>query len=131
MERLGTRPPMPFRLPYRSLCLLACLGSACGRGETSDDAGASQGAGRVEGQPGSPDLHPERRSAPSAEAGHAVDAGVRADAGAAASAGPLSKFPEQPAHDGLWFVVTSPAAGVYSEPSFERSAKVGWVRSGG
>jgi len=43
----------------------------------------------------------------------------------------LSSFPQQPEHTGPWFVVTSPAAGVYSEPSFERSAKVGWVRSGG
>jgi lipoprotein-anchoring transpeptidase ErfK/SrfK len=123
---------MPFRLPYRSLCLLACLSSACGRGESSDGAGAPQGAGRVEGQPGSPDLPPELRRAPSAEPGQAADAGVPTDGGAATAGGrPLSAFPEQPSHDGLWFVVTSPAAGVYSEPSFERSAKVGWVRSGG
>jgi lipoprotein-anchoring transpeptidase ErfK/SrfK len=45
---------------------------------------------------------------------------------------PLSEFPKPPAdHKGEWFAVTSPAAGVYSEASFERSAKLGWVRSGG
>ncbi|HEX6277813.1 MAG TPA: L,D-transpeptidase [Polyangiaceae bacterium] len=45
---------------------------------------------------------------------------------------PLSEFPKPLAdHKGAWFAVTSPAAGIYSEASFERSAKLGWVRSGG
>jgi lipoprotein-anchoring transpeptidase ErfK/SrfK len=44
----------------------------------------------------------------------------------------LSEFPKVlEGHKGPWFVVTSPAAGVYSEASFERSAKLGWIRSGG
>jgi hypothetical protein len=45
---------------------------------------------------------------------------------------PLSEFPKPLTdHKGEWFAVTSPAAGIYSEASFERSAKLGWVRSGG
>jgi lipoprotein-anchoring transpeptidase ErfK/SrfK len=129
MERLSIRSPMQLRPAFGSLCLLASLGAGCGRGESSEDAGAAQGAGRIEGQPGSPDLPPELRRAPSA--GQPADAGAPEDGAAPPATGPLSVFPTQPAHTGLWFVVTSPAAGVYSEPSFERSQKVGWVRSGG
>jgi hypothetical protein len=60
-----------------------------------------------------------------------------ASAGPAASAAPvlerpLSQFPKPlEGHTGAWFAVTSPAAGVYSEASFERSAKLAWIRSGG
>jgi len=38
--------------------------------------------------------------------------------------------PEAP-YTGPWFAVTSPAAGVYSETSFERNKKIGFLRSGG
>ena len=63
--------------------------------------------------------------------------GLKASPSAAASTAPeppraLSEFPKpRDDHKGPWFAVTSPAAGVYSEASFERSAKVGWIRSGG
>ncbi|HYP88888.1 MAG TPA: hypothetical protein VEQ59_12055, partial [Polyangiaceae bacterium] len=38
--------------------------------------------------------------------------------------------PEAP-YAGPWFAVTSPAAGVYSDMSFERGKKLGFLRSGG
>jgi hypothetical protein len=38
--------------------------------------------------------------------------------------------PEAP-YTGPWFAVTSAAAGVYSEPSFDRGKKLGYIRSGG
>ncbi|HVY27370.1 MAG TPA: L,D-transpeptidase [Polyangiaceae bacterium] len=50
----------------------------------------------------------------------------------APSAGELTApaTPDAP-YTGPWFAVTSPAAGVYSETSFERSKKIGFIRSGG
>lgn len=50
----------------------------------------------------------------------------------APSAGELTapSAPDAP-YTGPWFAVTSPAAGVYSETSFERSKKIGFIRSGG
>ena len=38
--------------------------------------------------------------------------------------------PDAP-YTGPWFAVTSPAAGVYSDTSFERNKKIGFMRSGG
>lgn len=38
--------------------------------------------------------------------------------------------PDAP-YTGPWFAVTSPAAGVYSDTSFERNKKIGFLRSGG
>ncbi len=35
------------------------------------------------------------------------------------------------AYSGPWFAVTSPAAGVYSDMSFDRGKKIGFMRSGG
>lgn len=50
----------------------------------------------------------------------------------APSAAPAPAVAEPPApHPGPWFAVTSSAAGVYSEPSFDRDKKIGYVRSGG
>jgi hypothetical protein len=46
------------------------------------------------------------------------------------SAAAAPSTPEAP-YTGPWFAVTSPAAGVYSETSFERSKKIGFMRSGG
>jgi hypothetical protein len=40
-----------------------------------------------------------------------------------------AKAPEP--HPGPWFAVTSPAAGVYSDQSFDRDKKIGFIRSGG
>jgi hypothetical protein len=49
---------------------------------------------------------------------------------ALAPAAPSSATPEAP-YAGPWFAVTSPAAGIYSEMSFERGKKLGFMRSGG
>jgi hypothetical protein len=52
---------------------------------------------------------------------------------AAAKPSPSSTAPGAPEapYTGPWFAVTSPAAGVYSETSFERNKKIGFIRSGG
>ncbi|HTQ03704.1 MAG TPA: L,D-transpeptidase [Polyangiaceae bacterium] len=131
----------PRRSSLPALALLAAA-TACSHGTepAGDDAGAAQPS-RIEAQPGAPNLPPELKRAPSANASGSASATPSSssapldDAGApapvAAGSRPLSAFPQQPDHPGPWFVVTSPAAGVYSEPSFERSTKIGWVRSGG
>ncbi len=50
----------------------------------------------------------------------------------AAPPAPSSEPAAPPApHTGPWLAITSSAAGVYSEMSFERSKKIGFVRSGG
>ena len=132
MERLSK---IPLVLPTLRSSLPRLLGAAvtlaaavaCNSPSPATDETAGEPSGRAAAQPaqpGSPRLPPELLGAPSASAPVAAP-GAAPDAQRA-----LSAFPEQPKHDGLWFVVTSPAAGVYSEPSFERSAKVGWVRSG-
>ncbi len=141
MERLRTRPPMSLVRPACAPIFVACLIVAgCGHGSDSagDDAGAVQPS-RVEAQPGTPTLPPEVARAPSTapaavpspSAAASVEAIPDAGAPVAEASRALSAFPKQPEHGGPWFVVTSPAAGVYSEPSFERSTKIGWVRSGG
>ena len=80
-------------------------------------------AGRTEApRAGSPILPPELASGrPSSKAG-------KPTAAPSAGAGPAT--PEAP-YTGPWFAVTSPAAGVYSETSFERGKKIGFMRSGG
>ncbi len=71
---------------------------------------------------GSPILPRELASAaPSSKAGTTA---------AAPSAAAAPAAPEAP-YTGPWFAVTSPAAGVYTETSFERGKKVGFMRSGG
>jgi hypothetical protein len=135
---------MPLVRSTRALPFVVCLAAAgCSHGPEAegDDAGA-QPPSRVEAQPGTPTLPPGLARAPSAApnapsstapAPTAAAALAPVDAGGPTAEAPraLSAFPQQPAHAGPWFVVTSPAAGVYSEPSFERSTKIGWVRSGG
>ena len=135
MEDSVRTPSMLTKLP-RSLSLLAAslAVAACNHSGDSTDAGAPEAPSRIEAQPGSPNLPPELQKPPSAAP--STSAALAAppaplDGGAPEAERPLSAFPKQPEHTGAWFVVTSPAAGVYSEPSFERSAKLGWVRSGG
>lgn len=132
MERLARHPSMLKKVPLSALPWLVFV-VACGRGtDANNDAGAPEAPTRAEGQPGSPNLPPELARAPSAApAGSGAPSAEITDGGAPTTPRALSEFPKQPEHSGPWFVVTSPAAGVYSEPSFERSAKVGWVRSGG
>lgn len=47
-----------------------------------------------------------------------------------AAPAPSTAAPEVP-YEGPWFAVTSPAAGVYSDTTFDRGKKIGFVRSGG
>jgi len=136
MERL-VRYSRMLRPSFPLISFLAvALGAvSCSRGADSTDAGTEEGNSRVEGQRGEPSLPPGLQKAPSAAPASSAPpppaAAAPVDGGAPEAARALSAFPKQPEHAGPWFVVTSPAAGVYSEPSFERSAKLGWVRSGG
>jgi hypothetical protein len=68
-----------------------------------------------------------RELAPPAGSGSAAARTAAAPPSSELSAPPT---PEGP-YTGPWFAVTSPAAGVYSETSFERSKKIGFMRSGG
>ena len=96
---------------------LALLAAACEKepppGAGDDQAARAPDAPRV----GSPVLPPELAPAPSSKA-------------ESPSAAPSAAAPEAP-YTGPWFAITSPAAGVYSEMSFERNKKIGFMRSGG
>lgn len=50
---------------------------------------------------------------------------------AATASGASQPDAAPPEHKGPWFVVTTAAAGVYRQPSFDKNAKIGYVRSGG
>jgi hypothetical protein len=54
-----------------------------------------------------------------------------ASASPVGSAAPSSAAEPAAPYAGPWFAVTSPAAGVYSDMSFERTKKLGFIRSGG
>ena len=81
----------------------------------TDDAPSRSEAPRA----GSPVLPPEL-AGPGSKAGKAAPA--------ASAAAPTA--PDAP-YTGPWFAVTSPAAGVYSDTTFERGKKIGFMRSGG
>jgi lipoprotein-anchoring transpeptidase ErfK/SrfK len=129
MERLSRIPVViakvtPALRRLAGPALLFALAPACNSPSSGSAEGAAASSAQGENRPpqaGSPHLPSELLPAPSASAPSPAPEPPRA----------LSRFPETPEHAGPWFVVTSPAAGIYSEPSFERSAKVGWVRSGG
>jgi hypothetical protein len=99
---------------------IALLATACEKqpppGATDDSEPQRADSPRA----GSPVLPPELVPSPSSKAGKP---GTAPSALAPAS-------PEAP-YTGPWFAVTSPAAGVYSETSFERSKKIGFMRNGG
>jgi lipoprotein-anchoring transpeptidase ErfK/SrfK len=106
------------------LCILptcaVALGAAACQEKTPPEGTSRADAGPAAPvQPGTPTL-PTELARPGAP-----------PAGSAVPLGPLSVHPKPPEHAGPWFVVTSPAAGVYAEPSFEQKQKIGWVRSGG
>lgn len=119
---LRPRPHSALRLLGPLLALT--LASACNSSEGGSPTDEAPGPAAPPAQPGSPELPPELRT-PSATPPAA------APPAPAEAARPLSAFPQPLDHAGPWFVVTSPAAGVYTEPSMERSTKIGWVRSGG
>lgn len=85
--------------------------------------------------PGAHDEEPEAPASAAPRAGTPVlprelagaQPSAKPVAAAAPSAAPAAPVP----HTGPWLAITSPAAGVYSEPSFERGKKIGFIRSGG
>src|SRR5690349_23850085 len=106
--------PRTMRRTFRPfLCFLPSLAVALGaagcENKLPTDAAPppSGGASSSPVQPGTPALPSELARPAAPPAGSAA-----APAGA-----PLSTFPKPPAHAGPWFVVTSPAAGIYAEPS--------------
>jgi hypothetical protein len=122
-----TLPRTMWRLLPPSLSFLPAFAVAFGAAsckektpsEATPGSSALGSASRV--QPGTPALPSELTRPGAPPAGSA----------AAPTGAPLSVFPKPPEHSGPCFVVTSPAAGVYAEPSFEQKLKIGWVRSGG
>ena len=106
--------PRPATRPI----LFALLAAACN--ESAPAPAPADSAGSAPVIPGKPQVPESLKPEPSA-----------APTQAPAVERPLSEFPKPLEHQGAWFAVTSPAAGVYSEASFERSAKLGWIRSGG
>jgi hypothetical protein len=95
--------------------LVALLLAACERQPPPGARDDESGTPKTEApRAGSPVLPKELTPAPST----------------AAAAPSAPKAPEGP-WTGKWFAVTSGAAGVYSEMSFERSKKIGFIRSGG
>jgi hypothetical protein len=97
---------------------LVFLALACDKQPPPGADGDGQAPSRAEAaRAGSPVLPPELAPSPSSSA-----------ASPGASAAPTE--PEPP-YTGPWFAVTSPAAGVYSDTTFERGKKLGFMRSGG
>jgi hypothetical protein len=118
LPRTMRRTLRPF-LSFLPLCAVAVGAFACDE-RTPPEESLDGGAARSPTQPGVPALPSELTRPTTPPAGSA-----------AVPIGALSVFPKAPAHAGPWFVVTSPAAGVYALPSFEQKQKIGWVRSGG
>ena len=109
------------RSSARASLVLTLLALACEKqpppGATDDAAQGRSEAPRA----GSPILPRELTpGAPSSKAG------TPAPAPSAAAPAALDA-----PYTGPWFAVTSPAAGVYTEMSFERGKKIGFMRSGG
>jgi hypothetical protein len=102
-------------LTLTSLALVA-FAAACEKQPppgATDDAPTRSEAPRA----GSPVLPPELAPTPSSKA-------------APPSSAATPPAPEAP-YTGPWFAVTSSAAGVYSDTSFDRGKKIGFIRSGG
>ena len=104
--------------------LAALLALACDKEQPPGAKDDAEQPGRAEApRAGSPILPRELTpTSPSAPAGRNAPA---PSAGAATPSAPEAPW------TGPWFAVTSPAAGVYSETSFERNKKIGFMRSGG
>jgi hypothetical protein len=108
------------RIATRTSLALVLLGLGCEKQPPPGAQEDTQPQSRVETpRAGSPILPKELtpKAAASASAG-----GIAPTAPSAAPAEPYA---------GPWFAVTSPAAGVYSDMTFERSKKLGFLRSGG
>jgi hypothetical protein len=105
------------------LTALVCSTLACSR---EAPPGADR-PGRSETAPtaaGNPTLPPELREKPAASSAAASPAPA-SDGGAPGATAAAA------AHTGPWFVVTSPAAAVYSVRDFAKDKKIGYVKNGG
>jgi L,D-transpeptidase catalytic domain len=106
------------------------LAAACDKQPPPGAEGDSEQPRRAEApQAGSPVLPPEL--APGSPSARAPRAAASSSAALQAPGEPPASAPEAAPYTGPWFAVTSPAAGVYSETSFERGKKIGFMRSGG
>jgi hypothetical protein len=104
-----------------TILALAFLAAACEK-EPPPGAGEQQAPQRAEApRAGSPVLPPELAPRP---------------ASSTAATAPSAEAPAEPPvpegpWTGPWFAVTSSAAGVYSDTTFDRGKKIGFIRSGG
>jgi len=102
---------------------LAFFATACDKQPPPGANDDTSSPSRVEApRAGSPVLPPELATTPSSKAKTTT---------APTSVTPAAPPPPEEPYTGPWFAVTSPAAGVYSETSFERGKKIGFMRSGG
>jgi hypothetical protein len=101
----------------RELPLLLCLAWLAGPG-CERQAPPGDSSGRTSSNPGAP-----------AQAGDPTLPPELQPRSPAGSATPDVKAP--PEHTGPWFVVTAPAAAVYSVREFDKEKKIGYVRNGG
>lgn len=100
------------------------LALACEKEPPPGAPEAGQAPSRSEApRAGSPILPPEL--APPAASGSAASGAPSPPSSAA-----TPEAPEAP-YEGPWFAVTSTAAGVYSDMTFDRTKKIGFVRAGG
>jgi hypothetical protein len=84
--------------------------------------------------PGAQDEQPTRVETPRAGSPilpKELTPGTPGSAAAKPAVSPAAPAAAEGPWTGAWFAVTSPAAGVYSETSFERGKKIGFIRSGG
>jgi lipoprotein-anchoring transpeptidase ErfK/SrfK len=105
---------LPFSNRQRSVLALLCAALLAGCDREQPPGAAPSQKPSAAPQAGQPTLPPEL-TPPPPRASAPPDAGTRVE--------------EE--HTGPWFVVTSTAAAVYSEPRFERTKKVGYIRNGG
>ncbi len=105
------------RRPALVSVLTLAFGLACSR---TEPPGSQTTSSAAPPQAGSPTL-PRELAAGSAQPTPAPTAP------AASAAAPAPDAP----YEGPWFAVTAGAAGVYTQPDFDRSNKIGYLRNGG
>lgn len=116
--------------PVATSLLVLSLALGCSRGEpTSGDEASTTPPSQV-GSPTLPEELTVKSAAPKSTAPAASGAATPGEAPEGESKEPEAEEPPKP-HEGPWFVVTGTAAGVYSQPDFERTNKIGYVRNGG
>jgi hypothetical protein len=131
----GKTRSAPMRSPLPTSALrpaLACLATlalslACSRSEPPGSQREGAASLSATPQAGSPTL-PKELAAGSAQP--APQPAPAASNGAASNEAAAEEAPKAP-YEGPWFAVTAAAAGVYTEPDFNRSNKIGYLRNGG